>query len=104
MDAAFYCNSGAEANEAAIKLARLYGHQRGIKSPTIVVMNNSFHGRTLATLTATGNRKAQAGFEPLVPGFTRAPFDDLSALETIAHNRSFSESHLAYSAVALVLP
>ncbi len=88
MDAAFFCNSGAEANEAAIKLARLYGHQRGIESPTIVVMNNSFHGRTLATLTATGNRKAQAGFEPLVPGFTRAPFGDLSALETIAHNRS----------------
>jgi len=88
MDAAFFCNSGAEANEAAIKLARLYGHRRGIQSPTIVVMKNSFHGRTLATLTATGNRKAQAGFEPLVPGFTRAPFGDLCALETIAHNRS----------------
>ncbi len=88
MDAAFFCNSGAEANEAAIKLARLYGHHKGIQSPTIVVMKNSFHGRTLATLTATGNRKAQAGFEPLVQGFTRAPFNDLPALKTIAHNRS----------------
>ncbi len=88
MDAAFFCNSGAEANEAAIKLARLYGHHRGIENPTIVVMKKSFHGRTLATLTATGNRKVQAGFEPLVPGFTRAPFGDIAALENIAHNRS----------------
>jgi acetylornithine aminotransferase len=86
MDAAFFCNSGAEANEAAIKLARLYGHHQGIQSPTVVAMENSFHGRTLATLTATGNRKVQAGFEPLVQGFTRAPYDDLGALETIAHN------------------
>jgi acetylornithine/N-succinyldiaminopimelate aminotransferase len=86
METAFFCNSGAEANEAAIKLARLYGHKQGIENPTIVVMENSFHGRTLATLTATGNRKVQAGFEPLVPGFTRAPFSDLQALETIAKN------------------
>jgi acetylornithine/N-succinyldiaminopimelate aminotransferase len=86
MDAAFFCNSGAEANEAAIKLARLFGHQRGIQSPTVVVMENSFHGRTLATLTATGNRKVQAGFEPLVQGFSRAPYNDLPALEAIAHN------------------
>jgi acetylornithine aminotransferase len=86
MDAAFFCNSGAEANEAAIKLARLFGHQRGIQSPTVVVMENSFHGRTLATLTATGNRKVQAGFEPLVHGFSRAPYNDLAALEAIAHN------------------
>ena len=69
MDKTFFANSGAEANEAAIKLARLYGHKRDIKSPVIVVMDNSFHGRTLATLTATGSRKVQAGFEPLVAGF-----------------------------------
>ena len=82
----FFCNSGAEANEAAIKLARLYGHRRDVQSPAIVVMENSFHGRTLATLTATGNRKVQAGFEPLVQGFVRAPFDDVEALERIAEN------------------
>src|SRR5690606_31196535 len=86
MERAFFCNSGAEANEAAIKLARLYGHRRGIKEPAIVVMEGSFHGRTLATLTATGNRKVQAGFEPLVKGFIRVPFDDVSALHTVAEN------------------
>ena len=87
MDSAFFCNSGAEANEAAIKLARLYGHGKGIDTPTIIVMEQSFHGRTLATLSATGNRKVQAGFEPLVKGFLRAPYNDLAALETIAkHN------------------
>lgn len=86
MDKAFFCNSGAEANEAAIKVARLHGHQQGIENPTIVVMSEAFHGRTLATLTATGNRKIQAGFEPLVPGFVRAPFSDLDALEKIAEN------------------
>lgn len=86
MDRAFFCNSGAEANEAAIKLARLYGHQRKIKKPTIIVTEDSFHGRTLATLTATGNRKVQAGFEPLVQGFVRAPYDDLDALHMIAEN------------------
>ncbi len=87
MDNVFFGNSGAEANEAAIKLARLYGHQRGVKQPAIVVMENAFHGRTMATLSATGNRKIQAGFEPLVQGFVRAPFGDLQALETIAqHN------------------
>ncbi|MFU8837001.1 MAG: aspartate aminotransferase family protein [Thiohalomonadaceae bacterium] len=87
MDRAFFCNSGAEANEAAIKLARLYGHGKGIDTPTIIVMEQSFHGRTLATLSATGNRKVQAGFEPLVKGFLRAPYNDLAALETIAkHN------------------
>ncbi|MFA6038486.1 MAG: aspartate aminotransferase family protein [Legionellales bacterium] len=84
MDKAFFCNSGAEANECAIKLARLYGHQREIKNPSIIVMENSFHGRTLATLAAGGSRKAQAGFEPLVSGFLRAPFDDIAALEKIA--------------------
>jgi acetylornithine aminotransferase len=82
MDRVFFGNSGAEANEAAIKLARLYGHQRGVEKPAILVMDNSFHGRTLATLTATGNRKVQAGFEPLVQGFVRVPYDDLAAVET----------------------
>ena len=86
MDEAFLCNSGCEANEAAIKLARMFGHQRGIDSPAIVVMEKAFHGRTLATLSATGNRKVQAGFEPLVSGFVRVPFDDLAAVENIAAN------------------
>ena len=86
MDKVFFCNSGAEANEAAIKLARLFGHQKNIDRPTIIVMEQSFHGRTMATLTASGNRKIQAGFEPLVAGFTRAPFGDLEALQTIGRN------------------
>ncbi|MEE9343666.1 MAG: aspartate aminotransferase family protein [Gammaproteobacteria bacterium] len=84
---AFFCNSGAEANEAAIKLARLYGHQNAIDTPQIIVTEGSFHGRTMATLSATGNRKIQAGFEPLVPGFLRVPYDDLDAIRTIAANR-----------------
>ncbi|HCO44094.1 aspartate aminotransferase family protein [Immundisolibacter sp.] len=84
---AFFCNSGAEANEAAIKLARKYGHSRGIDVPTVVVADGSFHGRTLATLTATGNRKVQAGFEPLVQGFTRVPYNDLDALQRVAERR-----------------
>ena len=88
MERVFFCNSGAEANEAAIKLARLYGHRKGIRQPQIIVTEGSFHGRTLATLTATGNRKIQAGFEPLVPGFLRAPYDDLDAIEAIAQNSS----------------
>jgi acetylornithine aminotransferase len=87
MDRVFFANSGAEANEAAIKLARLHGHRRGIERPAILVMENGFHGRTLATLSATGNRKVQAGFEPLVQGFVRVPFDDLEAVETAAANR-----------------
>ena len=86
MDRVFFANSGAEANEAAIKLARLYGHNQGIEEPAIVVMEGSFHGRTLATLTATGNRRVQAGFEPLLRGFVRAPYDDLGAIRTIAAN------------------
>ncbi|GIX30125.1 MAG: acetylornithine aminotransferase [Porticoccaceae bacterium] len=86
LERAFFANSGAEANEAALKLARLFGHRRGVKTPTVVVMEHAFHGRTLATLTATGNRKVQAGFEPLVAGFARAPFGDLEALERIAEN------------------
>jgi acetylornithine aminotransferase len=84
MERAFFCNSGAEANEAAIKLARLHGHAKGVAVPKVAVMEGSFHGRTLATLTATGNRKIQAGFEPLVDGFVRAPYGDLAALEAIA--------------------
>ncbi len=86
LENAFFCNSGAEANEAAIKLARLYGHSRGIEIPTIVVMEKSFHGRTMATLSATGNRKVQAGFEPLLSGFARVPYDDLAAVEQVAHH------------------
>ncbi len=86
MDRAFFCNSGAEANEAAIKLARLYGHKKGIDNPTVLVMENSFHGRTLATLSATGNRKVQAGFEPLVKGFLRVPYNDLEAIENVARH------------------
>jgi acetylornithine/N-succinyldiaminopimelate aminotransferase len=88
MDKAFFCNSGAEANEAAIKLARLYGHQRGIDLPTIIVMEKSFHGRTIATVTATGNHKIQAGFEPLLGGFARVPYDDLEAVRDLAARES----------------
>ncbi len=84
MDKVFFCNSGAEANEAAIKLARLHGHNQGINTPHIIVVDSAFHGRTMATLTATGNRKAQAGFEPLVSGFIRAPYDDVEAIKSIA--------------------
>ena len=86
MDNAFFCNSGAEANEAAIKLARLYGHQKKILNPTIIVTDGSFHGRTLATLSASGNRKIQAGFEPLVTGFSRVPYNDLEAVRVVAEN------------------
>jgi len=87
MEQAFFANSGAEANEAAIKLTRLFGHQKGIETPSIIVMENAFHGRTMATLTASGSRKVQAGFEPLVPGFIRAPFNDIEAIKTIAAHR-----------------
>lgn len=87
MEQVFFSNSGAEANEAAIKLARLYGHKKGIETPSIIVMERAFHGRTMATLTASGSRKVQAGFEPLVPGFIRASFNDIEALHTIAAHR-----------------
>ncbi len=87
MDRVFFSNSGAEANEAAIKIARLHAHHRGIQDPAILVMEGSFHGRTLATLSATGNRKVQAGFEPLVHGFVRVPYDDIAAVEIAAANR-----------------
>jgi len=89
MEEVFFCNSGCEANEAAIKLARLYGHKKEIEAPAIVVMEKAFHGRTIATLSATGSRKVQAGFEPLVAGFVRVPFDDLAAVRRVAEvNRS----------------
>ena len=88
MDNVFFGNSGAEANEAAIKIARLYGHAKDIDQPHIVVMDNAFHGRTIATLTASGNRKIQAGFEPLLTGFVRAPYGDMEALRNIASNNS----------------
>lgn len=86
MDNVFFSNSGAEANEAAIKLARLFGHSKNIEQPAIIVMEGSFHGRTMATLTATGNRKVHAGFEPLVQGFIRAPYNDIEAINNIASN------------------
>ncbi|MCU7875851.1 MAG: aspartate aminotransferase family protein [Candidatus Thiodiazotropha sp. (ex Lucinoma borealis)] len=88
MDRVFFANSGAEANEAAIKIARLYGNKKGIKNPAIIVMDQSFHGRTLATLSATGNRKVQAGFEPLVQGFVRVPYNDIEAINEITHNNN----------------
>ncbi len=81
MDNVFFCNSGAEANEAAIKLARKYGHAQGVDRPAIIVMEKSFHGRTLATLSATGNSKAQQGFGPLVEGFVRVPYNDIAAIK-----------------------
>ena len=81
MDNVFFCNSGAEANEAAIKIARKYGHSLGIDVPKIIVMEKSFHGRTLATLSATGNPKIQQGFAPLVEGFIRVPYNDVKAIE-----------------------
>ena len=83
----FFCNSGLEANEAAIKIARLYGHNRGVDAPEIVVYEKAFHGRSLATLSATGSAKVQKGFEPLVPGFVRVPLNDIAALKQIAADR-----------------
>lgn len=88
MDKVFFCNSGCEANEASIKLARLYGHHKGVENPEIIVMERSFHGRTMATLSATGNRKTQAGFEPLVSGFIRVPFDDIEAVKQVASRKN----------------
>jgi len=86
METVFFSNSGAEANEAAIKLARLYGHQKGLENPVIIVTEQSFHGRTMATLSATGSRKVQAGFEPLLSGFARVPFGDVEAVRQVALN------------------
>ncbi len=108
MENAFFCNSGCEANEAAIKLARLYGHGKGVESPGIVVMDKAFHGRTLATLSATGNRKVQQGFEPLVPGFVRVPFNDIDSVRQVApgrgRNQYFHDGIPARSARALRPP
>jgi len=84
LERAFFCNSGAEANEAALKIARLHAHNLGVENPAIVVMEKSFHGRTMATLSATGSRKVQAGFEPLVTGFVRVPFADAEAVSALA--------------------
>ncbi len=88
MDKVFFCNSGCEANEASIKLARLYGYGKGIQNPTIIVMNRSFHGRTMATLSATGNVKVQTGFQPLVSGFIHVPYDDIKAVKQVLENNA----------------
>lgn len=88
MDKTFFCNSGAEANETAIKIAKKYAYHQGISAPEIIVMQNSFHGRTLATLSATGNDKVHEGFAPLVPGFTRVPFDDVDAVKALESNQN----------------
>jgi acetylornithine aminotransferase len=84
LEAAFFCNSGLEANEAALKIARKYGHDRGIARPEVIVYERAFHGRSIATLSATGNPKIQKGFEPLVEGFVRVPMNDLAAIEQVA--------------------
>ena len=86
MDRVFFCNSGAEANETALKIAKKYGHQQNIALPTVVVMENSFHGRTMATLSATGNPKVHEGFTPLVDGFIRVPFNDVKAIQALSNN------------------
>ncbi len=83
----FFCNSGLEANEAALKIARKYGHDRGIERPEIIVYEGAFHGRSIATLSATGNPKVQAGFGPLVEGFVRVPMNDLAAVERVRDTR-----------------
>ena len=89
MDNVFFSNSGAEANEAAIKIARKYGHEKGVELPTILVVDGAFHGRTLATLTATANKAAQAGFGPLLDGFVRVPYNDIEAIRQVAqHNKN----------------
>ena len=86
MDKVFFCNSGAEANEAAIKIARLHGHKKNITSPTVIVARGSFHGRTMATLSATGNTKVQSGFEPLLPGFVHVPYNDIDSIIKTVNN------------------
>ena len=84
----FFCNSGLEANEAALKLARKFGHDKGIEKPQIVVYEKAFHGRSIATLSATGNPKVQQGFEPLVEGFIRVPLNDIDALKKATQDRN----------------
>ena len=88
LSSVFFCNSGCEANEAAIKLARLHGHKLGIDSPNIIVMEGGFHGRTMGTLSASGGRKYQAGFEPLMSGYIRVPFDDIDSIENISSKKN----------------
>ena len=88
LSATFFCNSGCEANELAIKIARLHGHDLKIHGPEIIVMDNAFHGRTMATLSASGSRKVQAGFEPLMSGFVRVPFDNIDAIQEIAGKKN----------------
>ncbi|MDG6774916.1 aspartate aminotransferase family protein [Thiomicrorhabdus sp. ZW0627] len=88
MDRAFFCNSGAEANETALKIAKKYGHQKGIEKPAVIVMENSFHGRTMATLSATGNPKVHEGFTPLVEGFIRVPYDNVDAIKEHSDNQN----------------
>ncbi len=88
MDKVFFSNSGAEANEAAIKIARLYGHQKGYDKPTIITCHKSFHGRTLSTLSATGNPKIQAGFEPLVSGYVHVEYNSIAAIKTALEQNS----------------
>ncbi|MFK7890856.1 MAG: acetylornithine transaminase [Granulosicoccus sp.] len=88
MDKAFFCNSGAEANEACIKIARLHGHSKGIEKPVIIAMDTAFHGRTMATIAATGNAKIKKGFGPMLEGFEIVRFDDVAAIETLASTRS----------------
>jgi len=88
LSSVFFCNSGCEANEAAIKLARLHGHKLGIDTPNIIVMEGGFHGRTMGTLSASGGRKYQAGFEPLMSGYIRVPFDDIDAIEKISGKKN----------------
>ncbi len=84
MDNIFFSNSGAEANEAALKLARKYGQEKGIATPEVITAENSFHGRTMATLSATGNKKIKVGFAPLVSGFIHVPYDDIEAIKAAA--------------------
>lgn len=90
LDRTFFCNSGAEANETALKIAKKYGHQQDISDPIVIVMDNSFHGRTMATLSATGNPKVHDGFAPLVEGFIRVPFDDIDAVQTLSENKNIA--------------
>jgi len=88
MEKVFFSNSGAEANEAAIKIARKYGNEKGITQPTILTMTNSFHGRTMATLSATGNDKVKIGFSPLVSGFIEVPYNDIDAVKQHCTNHN----------------
>jgi len=88
MERVFFCNSGAEANETAIKISRKFANQNNIENPAIIVMNNSFHGRTFATLSATGNDKVHEGFYPLFDGFIRVDFDDIEAVKALTNNKN----------------